>query len=779
MKFFVTCLILASLCVGAVFVVSSLVNKGEAAQKKDDKSETTKGTSDVPELRRANEPTDDKPVQIVRVAGGQASNQPMVVSGARVMTVEVQEVPSEKDGKLLFLATPVGEHEEVPADRLDVREFPILGTQISSAEWQKLPADQRLSPVQTQSDMGRVETRYYRKAKVNDSMDPGTTKIFNVKLRLRKLREGDLVKSNQILGVINPALALNELGIKQAKVEASAADVLATVAMKEESTRRLSAADRLRIAVKSGISDDDYGVLRVTVDKYKSEEVAKKAAVEQSKQELSGALTMLEMHLLRSSIAGRIKTVYKQNGEAVKNLESVLQIQNPWKLKAQAQLDVQDAEPLRQRLAKAEAYRKEARQRLENARAKGLTGGDKTAEELLALADKEVAVEIEASQPTPPKAILQGHMLDVTCVAVTKGTLPRIASGSLDGTVRLWERIPGTNRWEERHRLDHNRIAVKAVACTGVKSKQNLLLTGTASGQGRIFNLDRLGEKDCILNLKSRHSGSIEAVTFNTKGTLCATAGEDRVIRVWNTSTGELVTSRSAAHRAVITSLVFSAKDQLLSASRDKTLVVWSIEEKDDRVALVEAERFAGRSGEVAELGVDPTGTRVLFDEGRELRVLSLGTGKIEGSISNQGASSLFSTMAFFSPDGHTTLTNGNGPGKLQLWRTPSPDVRPAELRQYLWSSGTALCGAFAPESPIVVTGTSDHRVLVWELPDKAESEKPLAGQLSYVESFLDTSLQRVTIRATFDNPKQTSNPDEGVIIPGGSATIVVQPQRK
>jgi hypothetical protein len=100
------------------------------------------------------------------------------------------------------------------------------------------------------------------------------------------------------------------------------------------------------------------------------------------------------------------------------------------------------------------------------------------------------------------------------------------------------------------------------------------------------------------------------------------------------------------------------------------------------------------------------------------------------------------------------------------LWRAPTAAARPAELRQYAWTSGAITSAAFSPDGKLAIAGTQDNRVLVWQTPEKAEAEQPLAGQLTYVEEFLDTSLKRVTVRATFDNP--------GWIIPGSTAAIVV-----
>jgi hypothetical protein len=171
----------------------------------------------------------------------------------------------------------------------------------------------------------------------------------------------------------------------------------------------------------------------------------------------------------------------------------------------------------------------------------------------------------------------------------------------------------------------------------------------------------------------------------------------------------------------------------------------------------------------VAQLGVDPEGKTVLFDEGREVRVMSLATQRIEGALRSPDGTPNFSTLALFSPDGTTVLTNSNAAGRLQLWRTPSSQVRGAELRNFAWNGGQVTSAAFDRRGAFVVTGTQDARVLVWQMPDRKEAEKPLPARLTYVEEFLDTSLRRVTVRADLDNANEW-------LIPGGSATLVVPP---
>jgi WD40 repeat protein len=766
-RFVMICLALAGVTIGGVLAVSVAfppVPDEKKAPPGDDNPPDRGGpapgpqdplSSDKPATLEST--SDDSKVRIYVVAKDTGAARPLIIQDGRILPLERQEVPSERDGKLLILGTPVDstEFDRLPKHRRVEMEVPILGTKIAPGE--KL--DPKEQPIHNPED---PNTRY-RRPRVTDSFEPGTTTIIRQKIYFRKLSENDRLEEGNIVGVINPAVALEELAVKQSKLDAAAADVRASGSMKQESERRLSAIERSLAVVRGSVTEDDRGAARVTVDRYRNEETAKKAAVVQAQRELSAAWTTLDMYLIRAAIPGQVRTIYKHSGDAVKALEPVLQLQNDRQMRVEAQIEVQDALPLRERVRAARKKRADADQLIRDAGGKVPAEADRLRKEAAEL----VSVEVEASRPEPPIAAMSGHLAEVSSVAVSRGKTPWIFSGGEDGVVRVWERITGQNRWQETMRLDHG-APVRALACVGPKSRENLVATGTSTGRGRFFDLGNLKGGD--RPMKARHAGVINVIAFNQDGSVCATGGDDRAIYLHDPATGDMIGKKTGEHRAAVTALAFTPDGRLVSAGRDKRLIVWKLStDGEGKYSLQKEEEVSGRSGDVAQIGLHPTGESVLFDENRELRVLSLKNWRIEGSLSNTGATGNFSTFALFSPgEGKMILTNGNAPGRLQLWRAPSDKARTAELRQMLWSTGTVTCAAFAQDASFLVTGTSDHRVLVWAMPEKDEAEKPLPAELTYVEDFLDTSLKRVTLRASLQAPEW--------LIAGANAAIVVPP---
>ena len=753
-RFFAVCLIVAIACVatvvfGAKRFLPDIADLTPSAPGGEAKAPPVPGDKPARDSRPSQE---EKSVDIVLLKPRDRGTQTLILADGRVIPGEKADVAGDREGPLLFVATPARPGEFVPPEKLLLRSMTLLAVYVRQGEVVR-PEEKIVDPA--------APTTQYRHPRPTDTFEPGTTSILTIPMRFRKLSEDDEVEEGQILGMIRPDLAVNDLRTKSAKVTGAKGEYKAAVATREEMDRQLIVATRLKKSTASSL--DDYFKAVISVERFKAEEVSKEANVKVSQEDMSSSWTTLKLHVIRAPIAGTIRTLYKQPGEAIKNLDNVLLIQNTRRLRVETHVEVQDALPLRLRLNHARDYRKEAN------RLTSEVGGPKAeadAKDYRALADALVAVEIEASQPQPPVAVLRGHAQEVSCVAVSRGPNSRVVSGSVDGFVRVWERVPGEENWQERVKINHH-APIRALACTGGDAKRNLVMTATTTGRVRVFDLDDLKAGSKLM--PEQHKGPVNAIAFNAGGTMAATGGEDRSIMLWNVGAESRILRKDGTHQAAITSLAFTPKGQLVSAGRDKGLFVWNVEDGNGNEKLLKkVGDVPGRSGDVTQLGLDPKGLYTLVDEGRELRVVELSNQRIEASLSNSSASGSFSTLALFAPDGKSILTNGAAAGRLQLWRAPSAQVRAAELRQFLWSY-PVTCGAFDPTGNYAITGTSDSKVLVWKMPTTAEASRLLKGELSYVESFLDTSNKRVTVRATLDNT-------ESQIIPGVAASIIIPP---
>jgi WD40 repeat protein len=635
----------------------------------------------------------------------------IVVPNGRLVIAEQEEVPSEQEGKLVFIGTELKPGEPLPPkDKRATGRFGYLAIEIGRND--STPEKERFTLE------GDSSGKHYRRGREDsDSLEPGKIKVCYDNLTVRKLEVGMWVERGQLLALVDPDLAFDNLSTEVAHLNAAEAERRAAIAAREEASRKVASMEQSNRLAQGAVSLDDIQTARLTTVTKQEEELAKEAGVQESQRKVNAAWTKLKKHAIHASIDGVVRQIYKNlEGDAVKALEAVVQLQNPTRLRVEGLLEVQEAQKL----------------------------------------EKDMEVIVEPTRPVPPTRVMGGHLDAVTCVAVSKGETPIVISGSADHSLAGWDSRTGLLLWS----LSTGAVVPRALTCTAPSSSRNLVLFGCSDGTAYLLDLNNRKEKPRALG--DRHKAAISCVAFSPDGELCVTGSDDRALRLWKTDTGELLHTLPGAHQNAVTSVQFASATRMVSAGRDGRFVVWQVQV--GKTAWKSS--IDGRTGDVAQIGVSPDGQYVLYDQGKDIRVLSLKEQRSEGTVHNNSATTNFTTLALFAPDGKTILTNGGGSGLLQLWRTPSHRGRASELRQFIWQNGPVTSAAFSPDGRFMVSGTQDQ-VLLWTMPDRKEVEEQLKGKLVLVEKHLETSSREVRVWAELNMPSWE-------LIPGGRATMVI-----
>jgi WD40 repeat protein len=731
------CVALCALTVGAVYLVSNVLGEGTKLPSAPMNANKDNNQGGVPPANADNAWNGGANAAGINGARGEPLTMSIItdannaldffaIPGGRVQTIQRQEVGAQEDGPLVYLATDTKPGESVPEDKKLIEKCWMLAIKATDKDV-VTPNDRLIVPDE--------EKVLYRKWKPSDGQPPARLALGYEMRTYRKLVEGDTVEKGQLVALIDNELQRDDLRIKISKLDVAQAELQTSTKTKEEAKKRYDRMIRANERTPGSFAQEEVDGAVLTWQRYMYEEQSKAAALIQAQREVTASQTILNKHEIRAEIAGVIKVIYKRADETVKKLDPVLQIQNLDSMRVELLMDVQNLHKV----------------------------------------VKGQEVTVEPTVADPPDRILRGHLQEVHAVAVSKARKDltptgepnyTIVSASEDRTARGWDLRTGKPLWILRHPA-----AVRSVACTGEGAERSLALIGTGDGSARLLDLDE--PEKAPVELSKRHQGAVLCVAFSPDGKMCATSGEDRTIYLWDTATGELLKDGTIlnAHQAPVTSLQFASNEQLASAGRDNSLNVWSVKQGDFLKRLVSFDR---RGGEVQQLGVSPDGKQVLFDQGKELRVLSIANRQLEGLLQNYGASANFTTMALFAPDGNTILTASEAESRLQLWRKPTKDGRAGELRQFIWTTGPTKCGAFAPNAQFAVTGTQDNTVLIWKMPSPDEINERVTGRVSLVDPALDSgSSRQVRIWVDVD---RSDKKKQARLIPGSIATVVLPP---
>ncbi len=271
---------------------------------------------------------------------------------------------------------------------------------------------------------------------------------------------------------------------------------------------------------------------------------------------------------------------------------------------------------------------------------------------------------------------MRGHGAGIEVVAFAPDG-KRIASGSQDGTIRLWD---------------------------------------AATSQ----EVRRLEAKD----------GMVYAMAFAPDGKTLASGGKRKAVHLWDVATGRELRFFDNPGKFIL---------RMAFAPDGKTLATRGMDEKDIRlwdVAKGESiRRLRGPTAGVPSLAFRPDGQTIAAgcDDGT-VRLWDALSGEVHRTLTvpNAAGGRVFSVA--FSPDGRT-LAAGYGEGhhmahRIRLWELSSG----RERFGFEGHRGGVTSLAFSPDGTLLASGGLDHLIMVWDVTGQRTTHPPRQGHLSAAE---------------------------------------------
>ncbi len=335
-----------------------------------------------------------------------------------------------------------------------------------------------------------------------------------------------------------------------------------------------------------------------------------------------------------------------------------------------------------------------------------------------------------------------GHMTAVTSVAFSPDSR-RLLSGSLN-VLNLWDAVTGRElaAWQG-HDGWARAVAVSPDGRKALSAGDDKII--------RVWDLEAGGKPAAW-----EAAVAIRALALSPDGRRLLSGGADKAVTLRDAATGGVLAAWKG-HSWNVNALAFSPDGRTaVSASLDMSLRLW------DAASGRELAQCLGHSAEVLSAAFSPDGKTVISGSAdNTVRLWEAGTCKALAVW--EGHRKWVNAVAF-SPDGRTAVS-GSRDQTVKLWETATGAV----LATWKGHINTVNAVAFAPDGMTVVSGSDDETLKFWKVPSAwtstASIPKPkafpqLKAQVAFIEPSGNDMLEgeekgalRVTVANTGPGP--------------------------
>ncbi len=294
----------------------------------------------------------------------------------------------------------------------------------------------------------------------------------------------------------------------------------------------------------------------------------------------------------------------------------------------------------------------------------------------------------------------EGNKAGIKALGISND-LQVVASGSMDGTLFIWS-YQGKNKM---HELKAHADEITALAFHPT-SETDLLATAS---NDRTVQIRKISTGAVVHKLDA--GCAAQAIAFAPDGRLF-TAGDDNLVRVWDSATGKLFDTLKGHTGTVVSLLWHPDSKSLVSGSLDQTVRVWDLATKQARV-------IQRSPGDNDALALSPDGKQLASaGVNQTIRFFDFASGK--ETVPAPGPKAGLLGMAA-SPDGKR-LASASSNGMLQLWNAETGEL----AREWQGHHRGEAAVAFAPDHKHLASASDTVRV--WDL-DLAQEKMQLPAK--------------------------------------------------
>ncbi|MGD8404433.1 MAG: TIR domain-containing protein, partial [Anaerolineales bacterium] len=334
--------------------------------------------------------------------------------------------------------------------------------------------------------------------------------------------------------------------------------------------------------------------------------------------------------------------------------------------------------------------------------------------------------------------VLSGHEISIESVAYSPDG-KTLASGGFYSNVHLMDvsamlNTGVVNEQKIGEALSGLDISIESVAFS--PDGKTLASSGSLDGTIRLWDVES-GEEIVVL---SGHESSVHSVAFSPDGKIIASGSLDGTIRVWDVKSGQQIGEPLSGDKDSVWSVAFSPDGKALaSGSGDDIIRLWDISAvlNTDVENGLQIAVLSGREERVESVAFSPDG-KTLASGGLDntIRLWDVESRQQIGEPLRRHDAAVYSVA--FSPDGKA-LASGSGDGIIRMWDVESGE----EIAVLSGYESSVHSVAFSPDGKTIASGDGSplyngseeltvfvpgYNIRLWDVESRQQIGEPFTG---------------------------------------------------
>ena len=272
-----------------------------------------------------------------------------------------------------------------------------------------------------------------------------------------------------------------------------------------------------------------------------------------------------------------------------------------------------------------------------------------------------------------------------------------LASGSFDGTVRLWNVED-----DQLLRIIKHSDEVYSIAFS---PDGNVLASGTSK---KVWLWD-VNSGNLIRTLEG-HIGNVYGVVFSPDGSELITAGgdyNDDTVRLWDVNTGKLLNILENTDGNPFYNIAFSPDGLTIAAGSIEKVLLWDVNSYQ-LIRTLNGHNYFDQVNVVTSVAFSPNGYTLAAAGDGAVLLWNVKTGDLSHSLTGQ---IIDAEGVAFSPDGRILASTDND-GTVRLWDTDKGQLINILRGHSDWAFGVA----FSPDGSLLASASRDRSIILWGL---------------------------------------------------------------